>query len=87
MIIAESTVSWLPRPADQQDLNQFRTGVYTSLTRRADVLFELTDALACSTSPVTDVARSSLEAEQHRGHGGVYDGLTAGGSTLPNCAG
>lgn len=78
MMIAETTVSSLPRHAAKQSLNQFRNGVYTSLTRRADVLFELSDAVACSTSPVTDVARLSLEAEQHRGHGGVYDGLASG---------
>lgn len=78
MIIAETTVSSLQRHAAQQTLNQFRTGLYTSLIRRGDVLFELADAVSCSTSPVIDVARLSLEAEQQRGHGGVYDGLNAG---------
>lgn len=67
-----------PRLAHRNILNAFRIGVYASLTRRIDVLFELADAGACSLSRVTDVAHLSLEAEQERGHGGVYDGLNAG---------
>ena len=71
MIIADSIVASLPRHAETQSLDQFRASVYACFTRRADVLFELTDAVACSHGPVTDVARLSLEAEQQRGHGGV----------------
>src|SRR5699024_10491337 len=43
-----------------------------------DVLFELTDAVACGTRPVTDLARLSLEVEHRRGHGGLYDAINAG---------
>lgn len=78
MIITDNTVASLPRHAETQSLNQFRTSFYASLSMRADALFELADAVACSTSRVTDVARLSLETEQERGHGGVYDGLNAG---------
>lgn len=59
-------------------LDRFRTGVHPCLTRRRDSLFELTDAVACGSSPVTDLAHLSLEAEHQRGHGGLYDGLNAG---------
>lgn len=59
-------------------LDRFRTGFYSCLTRRGDTLFELTDAIACGSSPVTDLARLSLEIEHHRGHGGLYDGINAG---------
>lgn len=58
-------------------LDRLRTGFYSWLTRRGDTLFELTDAVACGSSPVTDLARLSLEIEHHRGHGGLYDGLNA----------
>lgn len=78
MIITDTAVASLPRHADKLSLNQFRTSLYTSLTRRADVLFELVDAVACSTERVTDVAHLSLETEQQRSHGGVYDGLNSG---------
>ncbi|WP_414990675.1 NF041680 family putative transposase [Aeromicrobium sp.] len=59
-------------------LDDFRTRVYGCMTRRPDALFELADAIACTPSRVTDVARLSLEPEQERGHGGVYDALNAG---------
>lgn len=42
------------------------------------MLFELTDAVACSNTPVTNLARLSLESEQRRGHGGLYDAVNAG---------
>lgn len=66
-------------PADSlTDLNCFRRGLYSCLTRRGDTLFDLVDAVACAPSPVTDLARLSLEIEHQRGHGGLYDGLNAG---------
>jgi len=61
MIISQSPVSSLPQHDACAALNRFRSGFYDCLTRRADVLFELTDAVACSNTPVTDLARLSLE--------------------------
>ncbi|GAB3595798.1 hypothetical protein CFAEC_05270 [Corynebacterium faecale] len=48
------------------------------LTCRGDTLFELTDTVACSTTPVTDLAHLSLEAKHHRGHGALYDAINCG---------
>jgi hypothetical protein len=59
-------------------LSGFRRGFYDCLSARADALFELTDALVCAGSPVTDLARLSLEVEHRRGHGALYDALNAG---------
>lgn len=67
-----------PPRHDVARLNRFRTGFYTCLTRQGDALFELTDAVACSTAPVTDLAHLSLEAEHHRGHGALYDAINCG---------
>ncbi len=44
-------------------LNTFRGVYYRCLTRRADELFELTDALLCAEGKVTDLA--------HRCYGGL----------------
>ncbi|MEV0396373.1 NF041680 family putative transposase [Polymorphospora rubra] len=57
----------------------FRRDFYQCLPRRADALFELTDALLCSGGPVTSLVDLSLAAEHRRGHGALYDALGAGG--------
>ena len=75
MIIDDASPSSLPTGGG---LDRFRTGLYSCFTRRADALFDLTDAVSCSTSSVSDLARLSLETEHQRGHGGLYDGLNAG---------
>lgn len=77
MIINPPTPPTPPRH-DITRLDLFRTGFYSCLTHRGDVLFELTDAVACSPSPIHDLAHLSLEPEHRRGHGGLYDGLNAG---------
>jgi DDE superfamily endonuclease len=59
-------------------LLQFRREFYDSLTRRADALFELTDALLCADGPVTSPAELSLELVHRRGHGAMYDALAQG---------
>lgn len=59
-------------------LDQFRIGAYSCLTRRADALFELADALACGAGRVTDLAHLSLEECHRRGHGGLYDAINSG---------
>jgi hypothetical protein len=60
------------------DLVRFRHEFYRSLTRRADALFELTDAVLCAEGPVRSLPELSLLGEHHRGHGGLYAGLAHG---------
>jgi hypothetical protein len=56
----------------------FRRELYWSLTRRADALFGVADAVLCAPGRVTDLARLSLVPEFGRGHGALYDALNAG---------
>jgi hypothetical protein len=60
------------------DLARFRQEFYTSLTGRADALFELTDAVLCADGPVQTVVDLTLVAEHRRGHGAMYDALGHG---------
>lgn len=60
------------------DLSRFRHGFYECLTKRADALFELTDAVLCADGPVTSLVELSLAAEHRRGHGALYDSLNQG---------
>jgi hypothetical protein len=77
MIIDDRAPS--PLPGDGSGcLDRFRTGLYSCLTRRGDALFELTDAVSCGSSAVTDLARLSLESEHQRGHGALYDAVNSG---------
>jgi hypothetical protein len=64
--------------ADADWLAWFRDEFYRCLTRRADELFELTDALLCAGGPVTSLVDLTLVAEHRRGHGALYDGLSSG---------
>jgi hypothetical protein len=59
-------------------LSGFRADFYDCLTARADVLFELTDALLCADGPVTSLVDLTLTAEHRRGHGALYDALNHG---------
>jgi hypothetical protein len=59
-------------------LRRFRQDVYACLTRRADGLFEVAEALACDDRPVHGLAGLSLVPEHRRGHGGLYDAVNAG---------
>jgi DDE superfamily endonuclease len=59
------------------DLDRFRVGLYRCLTRRADALFELADALAHPVA-VASVAHLSLAGVHRRGHGSGYAALAAG---------
>jgi hypothetical protein len=56
----------------------FRCELYRCLGKRADVLFELADALLCKQDRVHMLAELSLEPECRRGHGAVYDALNCG---------
>jgi DDE superfamily endonuclease len=60
------------------DLARFREEFYQCLTRRADALFELCDAVLCAEGPVRSLAELSLVGEHRRGHGGLYAGLVHG---------
>jgi len=64
--------------AARRVLAGFREQLYRCLTRRADALFALGDAVLCEDRPVRDLARLSLVAECGRGHGAVYDAVNAG---------
>lgn len=80
MVITDDNLTQLQRHGARRDLDTFRTNVYQCCTLRSEALFELADALACSTGcqrPL-GIAHLSLEAGQERGHGGVYDALNAG---------
>jgi DDE superfamily endonuclease len=59
-------------------LAAFRGELYRCFTRRADALFELADAVVCKQDRVHMLAELSLEPECRRGHGGVFDALSAG---------
>jgi hypothetical protein len=56
----------------------FREEFYRCLTRRADALCGLADAVLCEDRRVCDLAHLSLVPEFGRGHGALYDGLNAG---------
>jgi len=59
-------------------LSHFRVEFYDCLYKRADVLFELTDALLCTDGPVKTLVDLSLAAEHRRGHGAMYAALDRG---------
>lgn len=60
------------------DLARFRWEFFGCLSRRADALFELADAVLCADGPVRSLPALSLVAEHRRGHGALYDALAAG---------
>ena len=59
-------------------LAAFRGELYRCFTRRADALFEVADAALCKQDRVHMLAELSLEPECRRGHGGVFDAVSAG---------
>jgi hypothetical protein len=59
-------------------LSAFRRESYACLTRRADALFELTDAVLCLDGPVRSLVEASLAGEHRRGHGSLYAALNHG---------
>lgn len=60
------------------ELARFRQEFYRCLDRRADVLFELTDAVLCADGPVRSLPELPLLGEHRRGHGGLYAVLARG---------
>jgi hypothetical protein len=65
-------------PGEAGTLAAFQWAFYGCLTRRADGLFELADAVACRPERVSSVPALSLEPEYRRGHGGLYGALSSG---------
>jgi len=59
-------------------LQEFRLRLYGCFTARADALFELADAVLCADHAVTSLVQLCLEPEFTRGHGALYDALSAG---------
>lgn len=59
-------------------LPPFRGELSSCLTRRADAQFELADAVLCTDGPVRSFVELSLVGEHRRGHGALYDALSAG---------
>jgi len=64
-----------PGVAELERLCGFRGELYRCLGRRADELFELTEALLCAEGPVQTLVGLCLTPEHRRGHGALYDGL------------
>lgn len=60
------------------ELSAFRQEFYRCLLRRADALFELTEAVLCADGPVRSVAELSLVGEHRRGYGSGYAALARG---------
>ena len=63
--------------AARRALSVFRQDFYRCLTKRADAMFELCDAVLCAPGPVTSLPET-MEAVHRRGHGAMYDALAAG---------
>lgn len=87
-----------PIRVESEDLARFRQLFYDCLRRRADAVFELTDAVLCADGPVRSLVELSLVGEHRRGHGSLYAALERGrldidrlrralaGVTLPRAA-
>src|SRR4051794_11688722 len=68
-----------PLAAEAADrLRSFRGELYGCLERRADELFEQTDALLCAEGSVRSLVGLCLAPEHRRGHGALYDALNHG---------
>ena len=67
-----------PAQAAADLLAAFRGQLYGCLGRRADELFELTDAVLCADGPVRSLVGLCLAPEHRRGHGALYDALNCG---------
>jgi hypothetical protein len=59
-------------------LRAFRSELFRCLGRRADELFELTEALLCADGPVSTLVGLCLTPEHRRGHGALYDAVNVG---------
>jgi hypothetical protein len=68
-----------PGPVDALgELRRFRRGFYECVTRRADAVFELADAVLCADGPVRSLVELSMVGVHRRGHGSLYAALDRG---------
>jgi DDE superfamily endonuclease len=80
------SMAWLDRDGEDADgaerdrrlLAGFRGELYRCLTRRADALSEVADAVLCKPDRVHMLAELCLEPECRRGHGAVFDAVNCG---------
>ena len=68
----------IAQPSQVLSLNEFRSRFYRCLKPYGDTLFELTDALLISPSPVTSLPMLSVEPPFQRKHGSLYRALADG---------
>lgn len=73
-----SVVPGVARRQTVAELSSFRMELYAAMPRRADALFELTDAVLCAGGPVVSLPELSLETVHRRGHGAMYNALAQG---------
>jgi hypothetical protein len=78
LCIESSQTLDMPVTLPPDPLLDYRSGLYGSFTRWSDALFELCDAVLCSTGPVHSVPSLSLEPEFSRSHGSLYKALAKG---------
>jgi hypothetical protein len=72
------SVHRLDRKRSLTAVSGFRREFHRCLTRRADGLFELADAVLCADGPVRTLVGLSLVPEYRRGRGGLYDAVNNG---------
>ena len=77
MVLDDAGTPWTTAAA-RQELAVFRHDFYQCVSRRADALFELCDAVLCVSGPVTSLPELTLDPVYRRGHGAMYDALAAG---------
>src|SRR5882762_2196891 len=77
MVLDDAGTPWTAAVA-RQELAVFRHDFYQCVSRRADALFELCDAVLCASGPVTSLPELTLDPVYRRGHGAMYDALAAG---------
>lgn len=71
----------VPEAVRQQaisELSSFRMDLYAAMPRRADALFELSDALLCADGPVRALVELALAPEHRRSHASLYAALNRG---------
>ena len=66
-------------PTPTVTLTEFRQSLHRCFTGWGDALFELTDAVLCSPTPVGSVPSLSLEPVFRRSHGSLYKAVDLGG--------
>ncbi len=73
-VLREAAARWRALRA----LEEFRLRLYGCFTARADALSGLAGAVLCADHAVTSLVQLCLEPEFTRGHGALYDALSAG---------